>query len=410
VLSEVAVDDDPFEGLLRMPGAIKAARGVIIPLGDDISMHVTNVYRKTETEGLTPQEMLLLACCSRAEIIRLRELGNSHDYLLRLRANAIADSPRACRVFAARKKDRPRWTLSEYYRGKNSARNQYLRCLSAKQRHELRKIPAGMALVAEANAMCVGSLLGNVIVVSELLEHFFYFMNVAFFGKSLGVPSPDRGAALLIAARTMLGSEALDFDIDSRGTLNRHAERRVRRLVDDQMAFTFGHEYAHHLLGHVEAATHSPLHMFESNAQGAGGTEYSACRYVHDIEHDADIGAITQICNGGDMMARVASAAMTLFVYLDLMHSSFELAPEIDRKISDSHPAPRDRISRLRASLGPELGLASAEIDGALEVSSQFKTWMAEQVVVQRPDLLSFYGSIYFPSQGPAMKRDRLDF
>lgn len=65
----------------------------------------------------------------------------------------------------------------------------------------------------------------------------------------------DRIDAALIALRTMIGSEAQDFDIDPRAKLPASVDAAIKRDVDDMLEFTFGHEFSHLLLGHMEEAS-----------------------------------------------------------------------------------------------------------------------------------------------------------
>lgn len=74
-----------------LPGTRRAANGILIDAGDS-TLYVQEI-RKGDPD-LAPQEHLFVALCSKNESFRLREIKSAHDYLLRLRANAIADSPR----------------------------------------------------------------------------------------------------------------------------------------------------------------------------------------------------------------------------------------------------------------------------------------------------------------------------
>ena len=104
--------------LLAVPGAKRAACGVILPVADDEFLHIRSAIKCRDREGLSDDEADFLEFCSRTEILRLRELRGPHDYLLRLTANAIAESPRARRVMIARRKkfenSRRSWALSHY--------------------------------------------------------------------------------------------------------------------------------------------------------------------------------------------------------------------------------------------------------------------------------------------------------
>jgi hypothetical protein len=118
-----------------------------------------------ELKGLTQDEHWFIAFCSKQEIIRLRSLQNAHDYLLRLRAMAIVDEPRAVRVMRSRRKkftsEGAKWSLTDYYHTRNTHNKSYLNRLCPSNRKRLINIPSGFAFVHEANAICMASLLGE---------------------------------------------------------------------------------------------------------------------------------------------------------------------------------------------------------------------------------------------------------
>lgn len=82
----------------NVPGAQKVADGYI--LGDEkAKFHIFGVHTKEQPGGLTTEETFYLPFCSKEEILKIRNQSCSSDYLLWLRAESIADSPRAVRVF-----------------------------------------------------------------------------------------------------------------------------------------------------------------------------------------------------------------------------------------------------------------------------------------------------------------------
>ena len=58
--------------------------------------------------------------------------------------------------------------------------------------------------------------------------------------------------ALYIGLRIMLGKEVFDFDIDPRyDNLPKKLVDSLNTIVDNQLLFIIGHEYAHHTLDHL---------------------------------------------------------------------------------------------------------------------------------------------------------------
>lgn len=399
------------EVLSKVPGSKRAAHSVIIPGPDGESFHLQGVIPKDEMAGLTSDEAFFCAFCSKTEILRIRQLRSAHDYLLHLRAKAIVDSARAVRVMRARKrmfeqKGRP-WSLSEYYHSMDRSRKAYVECLSRANAKKVRSIPAGLAYVFEANAVCINSLLGDVIVAAESLEQFYYFMTIAFLGENCGVEWADRASAVLIAMRIMNGAESLDFDLDSRGTLPREAEQRVESLVASLMQFTFGHEYAHILCGHLTVSERS----FTAMPESAGRAEVASYRtYSHDTEYQADVHAVKNVRHDAKAYSRLAHGAFLALFYL---HALQELKQRVGlKKLPDSgtHPAPLDRIRHLFPKLG--IGALAEErmLARYIGVLNELQQALDDVMSHSRGDILTFYGSVYLPSYKGERQRDRYDY
>ncbi|MGG2103319.1 hypothetical protein [Stenotrophomonas sp. NRRL B-14846] len=401
----MVISEEMQRALLQFPGARRAANGgVLLPLEDGGFYHVQDIVNTSSLQGLTANEQFFAAFCSRTEILRLRELRNGHDYLLRLRANALVDSPRGVRVMRARRQafessGRP-WSLSAHYHAFDAHHKSYISLLSRAHQKQLRSLPCGMAWIPEMNAMCVRSLAGDMIVASENLEHFYHFMTLGFFGADLGVPLIDQLHALLIAARIARGSEAADFDIDPRGQLDPPLAREIHKRVRAQMQFTFGHEFAHLLRGHLE----------QDDIQVTGAGE--ARTYAHALEFEADEYAIRHIEHDREARAAVASSATTVMLYLEFLNQIADLCGMQAMALSGSHPTPLHRLQRLHAALGKLSPLAGAsQIDALIEHTLAMAGRM-RQFVEQSPraDIMTFHGSAYLPSYRPKQLRDRIDF
>lgn len=397
--------------IATVPGAKRAAQGIVLPLGNGEFLHVRNVIDSKEIEGLSSEESFFIEFCSKAEIVRLRELRGAHDYLLRLRANAIVDSPRAVRVMIARRKKfentgRP-WALSHYYHSKDHHHKSYTSLLARPKAKKLKSVPSGLAFIDEANALCIRSLAGDVVVAAESLEHFYYFMSIAFYGGEFDIPQIDRADALLIAIRIMNGAEALDFDIDPRGTLPPSTERKLKELVSSQMQFTFGHEYAHLLCKHLSRP--DALDDRVSIKTNIGYLKELRV-YNHELEFEADLCSLKNIYHNKQAFPVIAHGAFSVLLYLHFLEQvkgPFSLKPV---SVSLTHPSPQQRIHRLHRGLGKKSPISEDIITNMLAASSELESALKYRTEGQRKDILTFYGSLYLSSYLPKLKQDRYDF
>lgn len=390
--------------LQTIPGAQRAADGVILQNEDGSIIHFQGIISSTETEGLTPEETFFLAFCAKREILRMRSITSAHDYLLRTRAMAIVDSPRSVRVMRKRRDiyespGRP-WALTHYYHSLDFYHKSYIALLSRSHAKTLKSIPAGLVAIVEANAACIASFAGEIVVVSESLRHFYYFMTIAVFGENFGISIADRVSALCIAYRVMNQSEALDFDLDSRGELPRTAEKKVQALVADQMQFTFGHEYAHYLCGHF-SSTNAPL----------PGNRETARTYAHDLEFEADAQAVKLARQTPAAANRIAHGGMFVLIFLELLYRLRDQYSLCKLPVSETHPMPIDRLYALQRSLGSSSPMSLGDINHSLDVCSQLSDAFSQFLKGSlRSDILTFYGSVYLPSYVSKPRQDRVDF
>lgn len=405
------MDEETQARLLRViPGAKRAANGVILEGQDGSQFHIFNVRPLSETEGLTQEEQFFTAFCSKKEIIRLRSLKNPHDYLLRIRAMAIVDSARAVRVMNSRRSkfeqtNRP-WSLTEYYHSRDHFHKSYLSLLPKASFKRLASVPAGIAPLLEPNAMCIRSFVGDIVVVSESLEHFYYFMTIGFFGENFDIDFQDRAHALLIATRIMNGAEALDFDIDSRGTLPTDTERKIRALVNFQMMFTYGHEYAHYLLDHLAAPE---TEQTATSGSGMSNKEvfYS---YSHTAEFDADFHAVNNSKANRDKYNGIANGGLQALLFISYLD---EIRPLIGIKstaTSETHPKSIDRFWALQNKLGANSPIPTWVLEEWENTMHHLVKIGAQAPLKAQDDIFTFYGSVYLPSYIEKLNQDRRDF
>jgi hypothetical protein len=383
--------------LRTIPSARRAARGVIISDPGGSFTHVFGLAALPDPD-LADDELLYFSICSKREILRLRSIRTGHDYLLRLRANGITGSPRQMRVFGGRRlaweaKGRV-WSLTDYYASLNAPAKRYIARLARSPQRIVRRTPFGYAPMADANAACVRTLVGEVVAVSELLRDFYYFVVICLIGGDLDIDFRACMDAGLIATRIMVGSEAADFDIDSRGHLPQHVEAAVRREVDAMIEFTFGHEFSHHLLGHL--------------GDMPEGTD--ARLYSHGQEYEADRHAVLTVV---DRQARemIAKGAYKVFFALELIRQIGQARQEVPRSaVSSSHPSPVERLWALHDALGARDAPRRRSLEIDLATVREQSDLLLARLGTLPPNTLTFYGSLYMTGLVDRVSRDRLEF
>jgi len=396
------------KAMKNVPNATKAADGWLIR-GEGWTFHAFDKHSPEALEGLSHAESFYLPFCTRDEIYRMRDMRCASDHLLWLRAEAIADNPRFCRVFRSRVNKHANWSLTGWYAKNDLARIEYLNKISRNAKKKVEAIPAGMALLQEVNAMCCITEHGNYIAVSEALEHFLYYMNLAFYGETFGLDINDQITALIIGVRTMIGSESLDFDLDPRGTPPDWIDEPIKKLTFDQISFTFGHEYSHHLLNHLQQGKVNKKSLQDVFYIGESDKFFSSYAYKHKQEYEADLLSIKNIKSNAAYKSRLANAAFAMFAHFSVLNHAFEVMAIKKRHLS-SHPDPIDRIWKLRRCLNRRIGMPVEEINNVLAKANFFKKLLAEKFIPLHFDELEMYGSYYLPSYKKKLLIDRVDF
>ena len=290
----------------------------------------------SEIKDLTDDQKLYYPTCNKDEIHRIFNIKTSSDYLLRLRADQIEDNIRLKRVFTSLRKNlKNKWNFTQYF--ESNLYKTYLSYLPESERLICEQIPHGTIHASEANGFCMKTPHGNIIVLSYALRTFLYYMNVFKFGDYFGIDSGDQLNAFVIAIRTILGKESLDFEIDNRGDIPKEVHEEIEIFTDWQMLFIIGHEYAHHYLGHLES---SKL-VYHSHGQKDKANGFY--NFNQKLELEADNNSVSKPMLTDEQITSIADAAFLFFSYLDLF-SCVEsyMFPKGNSPLS--HPEPQDRI------------------------------------------------------------------
>ena len=239
------------------------------------------------------------------------------------------------------------------------------------------------------------SVLGEIVLVSENLHYFYYFMNLAMYGGQHGLAVRDRVDAAIIALRLMRGSESFDFEIDPRASLPTNLEQTIQNLCRRQMEFTFGHEFAHFLEGHLE-----------SDASGSPTKVYS-----FESEVTADRQAVVSVNADKKSRGHLACGAYDVLLYLYFLELATEAGHIPKFSISHTHPPALERLRNVREQFNdadqPDrttLGMNIREIRRMVEFVGK------RLELSDRDDLLTFYGSMYLPSFTGRLRQDRIEF
>lgn len=379
-------------------------------------MHLFDIISNKDFEDLTQEETFYIPFCSKKEILRLREIKNNHDSLLRIRAESIVNSVRAVRIMQQRKKifeekRRIPWSLTNYYHTHDHFHKSYINSIHKKSGNRLRAIPAGLFLSSEVNAMCIKTFTGDVITCSESLQYFYYFMSIGILCHEHEIPPFDRIIALTIAIRIINESESLDFDIDSRADFSIEIERALQNRVNYQMLFTYGHEYGHYLCNHLSSPETLENKIIKDINPSNGS--YDLLKYEYSLEFEADLFSIRSTISKQFNKEIVLGSFHVLF-FLYFIEKIKENIQTKQKIISSTHPTAIERINNLSENLDKKHAPSKLWIDSTKDRIHTAVDLVLEFIRIQNneknKDILDFYGSLYLPSFKKKILKDRIDF
>ena len=283
----------------------------------------------------------------------------------------------------------------DYYSAQNGDAKRYVARLARPHQKRIKATAYGLAPINEANAIARNSLLGDVVMVSENLRQFYYFMNIAMYGRALDLDFRDCVEAAVIALRIMRGSESFDFDLDPRGTLPLQLEKQFQTMTARQMEFTFGHEFAHLIEGHLTEQS----------------TPIDARVYAFECEFAADRQAVLLAGTDKNTRLMLARGAYDVLLYLYFLESASARGMLPEFSVSTTHPPALERLRTVLDGVDSKDNVHRVIIEANVKAIEMITDFAQKRVEYSdRSDILTFYGSMYLPSYTRRLLEDRIEF
>ncbi|WP_392339600.1 hypothetical protein [Moritella marina] len=360
-----------------------------------------------EVPELNVLKMFYRPFCSEEEIERIFNLKSTEDYLLKARADYVTDHMRIYRVMRRRMNNAGEsWSFSEHFEKKLF--HKYLDNLNEVDKQTCKNISKGFVFSTDPNGVCANTEFGNVIMLSEALKYFLYFMNLAHLQFEDEVSTGVRIHAQMIALRVMLGSEALDFDLDPRGVIPDLVDEQINVLVEAQLEFVIGHEYAHHILGHLEGSNLIERQLYRTSSQSSEPDIHKIFSYMQQEEFDADTHAISKLDCDRPYKQRMLFGAVTFFSYMDLFQNvKDQISPS--SSFVKTHPEPIDRLWNIYNHYGEQFDLDKDIVNSFVEGMKRQKEFLSKDIAVNIESYEN-YGSVYLAEWRGAELIDRVDY
>jgi hypothetical protein len=351
--------------------------------------------------------------CNEQEIERVFNVKDANDYLLKLRAETIVDHMRLFRVYRNKAlMDQNNWSLESSF--DRSHYDAFLHHLPPQDQERCRATTHGNIFSNDPNGSIFATDYGPIITISDSLRFFLKFMHLALLDFGGTVPTHVRLNAMRIAIRVMLKTESLDFLMDPRGIVPRNIGEAMHAPIPYQLRFIAGHEFAHHLLGHLSEANveSKPIYFaISKNDQDYKPMKVYSGRQKDEL--DADIRSLALPHYETNESKLVLETALVWFGCLELYEAACEAICPKGPWTYETHPSARERFENLLTNAPASSSVELEHWRGFTATIDHLKKVLLEDVSL-KAEVYETYGSFYLDKpdtewRGPKLI-DRVDY
>lgn len=345
--------------------------------------------------------------CTESEIDRVMSPRTARDFLLKMRADYIADHMRVLRYYRRLSIiGGARYSLERSFSTKHY--REYKMSLPREDREVLAQVAYGDIFTSEPNGHIFKSQFGRIVTISRSIEYFLKFSHLALLDFDEEVPPQVRFQALLIALRVMFQNESLDFDVDPRGILPDGIARSIHKLIPIQLQFIVGHEFAHHLLGHLN----DQEIRFAGNNGSKDGQSFqdnTACFSVSEVQEiDADLNAIMRPRITESTRLEMLNGVILWLGALELFEHALSVMRPYLSGMPRTHPTARNRHLHILNNVDSAYKRVVQEIsDSTIHAVDSYKSPLAEYLGLNM-DEFETYGSCYLAEPNTEWRGRRL--
>lgn len=351
--------------------------------------------------------------CTEEEIDRLLDPKTAMDFLLKMRADYIVDHMRIFRYFRRQSIKRgQKYSLEGSFQ--TAHYRDYKMLLPREDREALQGITYGDVFTNEANGIIFNTEFGRIVTISQSLNYFLEFSHLALLKFDEEVPPSIRFQALLIAIRVMFQFEAFDFDVDPRGRIPSKIQKRILQPIQSQLQFIVGHEFAHHLLGHL-SDNRIHLSLIGDQEKGAKSAEPLPIYSTSEQEElSADLAALMRPRVNDEFRTQMLNGVLIWFGALELYQFARDVIYPQSPWKPRSHPPARDRHLHLVAQVETKFAESVKQIsESVINAVESFTEPLAEFLSLHIDDFEK-YGSFYLDQPNTAWRGrqliDRVDY
>lgn len=280
--------------------------------------------------------------CTNEEAIKIENPKTPEDELLRKRASIVADSTRYLKNFLALRQFIPDYSFSKCFNTLHYKK--VLKQLNDEDRQKCKEIIYGDMFINDVNGEAwLGEKGNKFISIYTGLFYYLKFCNLAFLPFDDEVPQYVRYHAAKIATRIHLKSETMDFLVDPRGIIPDSINKKINELVQLELQFIAGHEFAHHLCNHLNEKNIKKKMIFDLENE-----QYFEPIFNIDQkqEFEADLNSIERPNYSDDEYENLLRASLIFFKTLSFSEAIDDVVTPSDGQYK-THPTGKQRYDYL---------------------------------------------------------------
>ena len=347
--------------------------------------------------------------CTKDEIDRIRNPQNPTDFLLRNRADIVADNIRFERVYMNKARLDKQWSFEKSFIDIHY--KDVLTNLTEEDRVRCKEITYGDMFANDVNGYAwKDEKWGRIISLNESLQFYMKFCNLAILEFKEEVPLYVRVNAMRIAIRILLKNEAMDFFMDPRGIVPKNVGMEIHRPIKNELQYIAGHEFAHHLCGHLDENNICKMAVLK-----IGEKEYFEMVYNKSQleEFEADIEALNRPKYDEKDYANLLEGALIWFVSLGLGERALDIINPAASFQVKTHPSADERYKYIfgHAKIPQNFNLKKIE---AIKENAKRMCEILEQDLSYNYSAYDVYGSCYLDKPNTKWRGreliDRVDY
>ena len=350
-----------------------------------------------------------ISFCNNMEIDRIISPQTPQDYLLQERANIVADHMRYLRVYRNKAHLSPKWSFESSFITRHY--KAVLESLCFEDRYLCEKITYGDMFSNDVNGYAYKKdSWGKFICLNESLQFYMKFCNLALLEFPYDVPQKIRLNALRIAVRVLLKQEAMDFFMDSRGSVPAKIGTIIHQPIAFELQYIARHEFAHFLCGHLD----------DKNIENKPFLSMDDKEYFQPIYNKSqkdefwlDIESLKRPKYKNYIYSKLFWASLLWFASLELGEAAQEfVAPSSSLQVK-THPRAEERFKNILESVKLPPDFNDGTVKAITENVKVLKEVLLEDMSTNF-ELYEFYGSVYLDEPNTIWRGkeliDRVDY